>query len=250
MFAPLDACIDRLNYNHHQYLQQRCLQNNTDGSLSPCPFHQDGSQPCLCPLSTAVDKESYPNQDMITGNSLSISENGSPSPLPNGYSYPSPTWNPPARRLLWPTAGKSLPGSKAPSLNLAMFPLTDLIPPTGKKSGIMRFLELYSKSQQTFVLDVILPSEEYPLTSVFQSLFPDVRLSIMDLLEQESPDVLGTRPGWTPTLRIREQSSGVVIKVSDVLLLMNFVVEWMQLTSFDGSTVIQLLWSLKAPQQS
>lgn len=149
------------------------------------------------------------------------------------------------RIALMNTCGKRRPGSPVRSLNSESSQSESIISWTGEEFGNLQKLVVSNKSQRTFEYRIIGLCESSVRTIRNQLEWSDLVKFSGVKLEQESRSELGTKPEWTLTLKIPEQSGGMGILVSNMLLSMNLEVQLIYLTCSAGLTDIQSWWKLK-----
>lgn len=117
---------------------------------------------------------------------------------------------------------------------------------TGTPSWPMPELGTSPTSQVTYLYDVMLTSEELPLTIYSLLLLNDELMSIGEQLALGSLELPGKKQVSMLTLRTLKPSSGVGIEIINTSLSTNFELQYTFPTSFAGSTVIRSLWKSKA----
>lgn len=109
----------------------------------------------------------------------------------------------------------------------------------GKLSGLQRKLGKLKTSLQTSDLDVIEQSKILRKIIHYRNLLNDQEQFIMGLVIQEKAIAAGAKLALrTPSLKIQEQNSGMVIATSPMLSSTNLEEESTSVTSLPGSTVI------------
>lgn len=116
---------------------------------------------------------------------------------------------------------------------------------TGSASGSMPNEENSCQSLQTFEFRVTGLCEQSALTTLSQLRWSEVATATGVQLALESHDLLGVKPVWELTLKIRTPNSGVVIAVKNLLYSMNFVVESTSRTFSGGWIVTRAMWKSK-----
>lgn len=144
-----------------------------------------------------------------------------------------------------PMSGKTRPMSKEPDLNWAKELFEDKKQEIGTKSGTQPSTETLWTSQPTSEYVVLLRSAVSVLDTLKGLQWNVPYLSFGETLVLEKVVLLGKKLVWKLTLKIPEQSGGMVTSARNTLLLMNFVVVSTSPTSSDGLTGIRFWWKRK-----
>jgi len=100
--------------------------------------------------------------------------------------------------------------------------LEETLEPTGNQFGPPPSPEIWSRSPPMYVLQAIGPYNALELILNQYLLWSELAMSTGGKQVLESHEGHGPKPDWTLTLKILEPNSGVVIKVKQMLCLMNF----------------------------
>lgn len=149
--------------------------------------------------------------DTCTGKSLLCSGKRSGSEFCDPCSVQGGIMSSPDPLLLTPTSGRSTP-ELAPNSSVERSPSTVPVVLTGNGSGVLPSLAIGKKSQLTFVLGVILRSEESILITLCQlGLFAGS--SVIGVPQGLARvEKLGRNVGYLLTLKFPQTNSGMVIE--------------------------------------
>lgn len=156
------------------------------------------------------------------------------------------TTNLPVQKKLKLTAGKMTLQSEA-DLKLEQNPFVETRNLIGRVSGKLQNGARSSKSPQTFEWLITGPYAQLVHTTLQLNQFAKPFTTSGGQLTLENRTERGQKPGWMLTAKTRDPSGGMVTKVNEMLLWMNFEEELISHISSGGSTGILLLWKSKVP---
>jgi len=181
-------------------------------------------------------------QDTNTGNSLLHSRQRSLSPLSVRYLATNAMPSSLAPRPRSPTYSRMTPLLRALGLSGEQSPSEEMLRPTGSQYGPPPSPEIWQASQRMYALRATGPSSALELImnqcllwyecATFTGV-PPVQVNLVGR---------GMKQDWTLTLRIPGPNFGVVIKLKQMLSLMNFEAELTSPICSDGLIDIQYVW--------
>lgn len=163
-------------------------------------------------------------------------------------SYSRDTGSPLDRKQQETTSGSLKQELKAPSSSLEPPPSAEISPPIGIWSDVKPLPETLKKSPAIYTFVVTINSNELYKTISNQLLLYAQSKSSGELQVQVRATMLGTRRAYSLTVKIPEQSGGVVTEVKSMLFWMNFVEILPSVTCYAGWTDIRSLWKPKEDQ--
>lgn len=245
-----------LDRNHSIYLKNRRVAKESFG-LQQSPEINGGpqSESMTSPLGSPGLKDSLKevSPDTSIGN-LSLRQELSQASrrLRRSLGLPKATSNSHVQKKLKLTAGKmtlhldsDLRLENDGNYSLELNPFEETRKSIGKLSTKMQSKAISSQSRQTFEWLITGPYAQLVHTILLLNQFEKKFTTSGGQLTLESRTGLGTKQVWMLSARIRDPSGGMVTKVNEMLLWMNFEEELISHISSDGSTGILLLWKTK-----
>lgn len=126
--------------------------------------------------------------------------------------------NSPDQRLRTPISRRMTPTLMEPDSSLELNPFVVTRRRIGRNAGQLRRPEMSNVFRHMYVYNVIGPFEQLELIISNLSQLSESAMYIGVELEQANQDGLGMRPDWILTLRIPEQSFGMVTNLKNMLL--------------------------------
>lgn len=195
--------------------------------------------------SISKDNSNKEKEDTFTGNSLWSATDlddwlGFDQPLAQESTLLSQDLTP-----MMPMFGRMTPPFKEQDSNLESSPSVGTPRSTGIVSGVQRCLDALKTSPLPSLWDITGVSERLLPTLLSRYLWKGQLTSFGAAQVPVNRGGLGPKLEWTLTLKTHELNSGAATEIIDMLWLMNFEVESMYLTSYDGVTVIRCKLNLK-----
>uniref|UniRef100_A0A345MQ23 Rep protein n=1 Tax=Cressdnaviricota sp. TaxID=2748378 RepID=A0A345MQ23_9VIRU len=227
--------------------------------MNPCQGNSmfSGFSPSLLPLGVhplpsptgsngLKDRKKSESRDSSTGSSSAGTAHDSHYEVPSSFGPPPRTWNPVAQLQQTPTSGKKKQESMDHSSSSDSSPTTRRSKLIGKWFGKPPLKAGCWRSQQVSEFNIIGPCELLLVTiRPVSRLLENAMCSGVNLV-LESQDARGKKQGSSLTLKVQGLSSGMVIKVNQVLSSMNFEAVSTSPICCDGSTGTLFVWRSKA----
>lgn len=210
-----------------------------------------GLPPTPCPRRSAtleVNKNKGMKPGFVTGNSSLRLETRRLSPPSRTFLERLAMLNSPDQKLLPPTVSKTRPPLLELDSSMEYCPYDETLDPTGNPYGPPPSPVQLKRFQRLYEYSLIAPLEELVKIMHLLDQWKENVSYTLDQQELGNPTELGQRPDMRRTLSVRVPSGGPAIKVKRMLLLTSFEEWWTYPICFAGSTVIQSMWKLKAPQ--